>query len=61
MKTLEELRDFINSNDDWNWRVTDIISENNWIDETGSDYGICNDGKRRLQFDSNMEADIVDM
>ena len=61
MKTLEELCEFINSNEDWNLRVNDIISENNWIDETDSDYGICNDGKRRLQFSSNMEAEIVEL
>ena len=61
MKTLEELRDFINSNEDWNLNANKAIEENGWIDECGTEYGICNDGKRRLQFSSNMEAEIVDM
>lgn len=59
MKTLEELRDFINDHEDWSLTVNDIIESNGWIDDCGDTYGICHDEKRKLEFNSNMEAEIV--
>lgn len=64
MHTLEELRDFINSNEDWELTTNKIIKLNGWTDETGDNYGICNDGNRRLYLTvSNgvLVADIKDM
>lgn len=61
MKKLEEFRDYINSNEDWMMKANEIISANGWNDETGEKYGICNDSKNRLQFDSDMNAEIVPM
>lgn len=64
MHTLEELRDFINSNEDWELTANKIIEQNGWVDETGNDYGICNDGNRRLYLTvSNgvLVADIKDI
>ena len=58
--TLEALRDYINSNEDWQLEVNNVIEVNNWIDNTGTEYGICNDGLRSLIFNSDMEAEIVD-
>ena len=59
MKTLEELRDFINNHEDWSLTVNDIIESNGWIDDCGDTYGICHESNRKLQFNSNMEAEIV--
>lgn len=59
--TLEELRDYINSNADWDIHVNTIIEQNGWVDETGEDYGICHDGEQRLMFhesDGDLEAYI---
>ena len=64
MHTLEELRDFINSNEDWELTTNKIIELNGWTDETGDNSGICNDGNRRLYLTvSNgvLVADIKDM
>lgn len=64
MHTLEELRDFINSNEDWELTTNKIIELNGWTDETGDNYGICNDGNRRLYLTvSNgvLVADIKDI
>lgn len=64
MHTLEELRDFINSNEDWELTTNKIIELNGWTDEIGDNYGICNDGNRRLYLTvSNgvLVADIKDM
>lgn len=61
IKTLEELKEYINSHEDWMVEVNDVIENNGWIDETGISVGICNDGKKRLIFDSEMKAVIIDM
>lgn len=65
MKTLEELRDFINREInfvslDILFKVVDlVIAENGWTDERpSSQYGICNDGVRILFFDLEMVAVI---
>lgn len=59
IKTLEELKDFINSNEDWEIEANDIIEQNGWKDNTGLEYGICEDANgRTLEFDYNMEAYI---
>lgn len=64
MKTLEELRDYINSHEEWDLIANKIIELNGWTDETGDEYGICNDGSRRLYLtfsDGELVADIKDM
>lgn len=65
MKTLEELRDYINSHEEWDLIVNNIIELNGWVDETSEEYGICNDGQRRLSFyvdkDNKLIADITDI
>lgn len=48
MNTLEKLRDFINSHEDWELEANKAIEENGWNDETGEDYGICSDQTHRL-------------
>ena len=35
MNTLEELRDYINSHEDWELTVNNVIEYNGWEDETG--------------------------
>ena len=59
MNTLEKLRDFINSHEDWELEANKAIEENGWNDEIGEDYGICSDQTHRLAFDGNMVAHIV--
>lgn len=60
IKTLENLRDYINSKQDYPLDVSEIIERNGWVDEQSELYYICNDGNNRLQFDSNMKAVIVE-
>lgn len=61
IKTLRQLEEYINQHEDWMLEVNDVIEANGWIDETGISLGICNDGKRRLMFNVDMKAIIVDM
>ena len=57
INTLEELRHFVNSNEEWLLAAKRVIELNQWTDETELEYGICNDGERRLYFsvDSNQK------
>lgn len=64
MSTLEDVRDYINTHDDWEMVVNRVIEQNGWHDDTGDAYGICNDGIRKLCFIMNngeLVADIINM
>lgn len=61
IKNLNQLAKYINQHEDWMLEVNDVIESNGWIDETGEEYGICNDGKFRLSFDSTMKAVVTRM
>lgn len=61
IKNLNQLARYINSCEDWDIRVNDIIEANGWIDETGEKYGICNDGTLRVLYNSEMKAVVVRM
>lgn len=61
IKTLGQLQEFINQNEDWMLETNDVIEANGWVDETGTPFGICNDGKQRLLFNDDMKAVVVEM
>lgn len=61
IKNLNQLAKYINQHEDWMLEVNDVIESNGWIDETGEEYGICNDGELRLSFDSTMKAVVTRM
>lgn len=64
INTLEGLRDYINSTQDWELVANRIIEENGWENEINNEYGICNDGTRRLYFNkkkNNLIANIKDL
>lgn len=61
IKNLNQLAQFINANDEWKIEVNEVIEKNGWVDETGEDFGICNDGKLRLRFNSEMKAVVERM
>lgn len=64
VNTLEGLRNYINAHDEWEIGANRIIELNGWHDDTGDEYGICNDGIRKLCFiieKGELVADIMDM
>lgn len=64
MSTLEEVRDYINTHQEWELVVNRLIELNGWHDDTGDEYGICNDGIRKLCFiieNGELVADIMDI
>ena len=60
VKTLEELARFINEQDEWPLVVSDIIKTNGWHDETGSEYGVCSCGARRVVLNEDGEAEVIE-
>lgn len=61
MTTLEELVELINSSEEWPMKANEIIERNGWVDETGENYGVCSDGKRRVVMNEQGQAMIVDI
>lgn len=58
---VNQLARYINSCEDWELQMNEVIERNGWVDETGEDYGICNDGIFRVSFNSDMKAVVVKM
>ena len=58
IKTLDALKNYIDSCDEFPADVCDIITENGWNDLTGSEWDICEDGSRLLYFKEDGTTDI---
>ena len=56
VKTLQDFADLINSTDEWLPCFSEIIKENGWNDECFDQWGICSDGKERLELKESGEA-----
>lgn len=61
ISTLEAFAALINANEEWNTIYDDIIAANGWKDETGKEFGICSNGRERLEFDENAVAVVNDI
>ena len=59
--TLEKFCELINDSQEWLLIFNSIIEDKDWIDETGSQYGICSDGEKRIEFDERGKARIVNV
>ena len=59
VKTLSELVEFINSNEDYNLEVTDIIERNGWNDEQGETYGVCSYNNDKVVINEQGEAEVI--
>lgn len=60
IKTLEEFAELINSSEEWKLEFNDIIKANGWEDLTNDDWDICREGKRRLTFNEETIAVIIE-
>lgn len=60
IKYLEDFAEYINASEDWPNDATDIIEANGWFDETGEEWGICNDWKTgKVVFGEDGKAVVV--
>lgn len=59
---LQELADYINAHNDWEYSVNDIIEKNGWTDQTDEDYGVCEscDGFTRVVLNENGDAEVIE-
>lgn len=53
---LQDLADFINSHDDWQLAVENLIEFNGWTSDCGTQYGICHSVDEILEFNEKGEA-----
>lgn len=56
--TMQQLAVLVDSFNEWKISFNEVIKANGWIDETGEEYGICSNGKQRLQFNANGVTEI---
>lgn len=61
ISTLEQFKDLINGTDEWRLSFNEAIRENGWQDLTGTPYGICSDGRRKIVLDEYGKAEIVEI
>lgn len=59
IKTLQQLADYINENEDWRLATNDIIEQNGWQDETGETYGVCSHGNEKVVMNENGQAEVT--
>ena len=59
IKTLQQLADYINENEDWQLATSDIIEQNGWHDETGETYGVCSHGNEKVVFNERAQAEVI--
>lgn len=60
IKTLQELADYINSQEVYHTdTITDIIEANGWIDDQHSEFDVCNDGKEKIIINEIGNAEVV--
>ena len=57
--TLEDFAELINNADEWSDEFYDIIKENGWHDDTHTAWGICSDGKYKLEFNEYGKAVVI--
>lgn len=60
VNTLEEFAELINSEDEWKQEFNEIIEQNGWADETGTEWGICSDENERIIFNEKGWAEVID-
>ena len=57
--TMQELADYINAKDEWPLEVEDIIEANGWINDCGTDWGICHNDKEKVVVNDDGKAEVV--
>lgn len=61
ISTMEELAEYINESEDWPADVEDIIEENGWVSDCGSEFGVCHDASQKVVINDEGKAVCVTM
>ena len=59
VKTLSQLVEFINGNDNYSLDVTSIIERNGWTDEQAQTFGVCSNEQDKVIINERGEAEII--
>lgn len=61
IKTLEDIANYINNHEHWEFDVYKAIERNGWTDESREEFGVCSDETHRVSFNENGEAILFEL
>lgn len=58
VRTLDELVEFINEQDEWSNEVAEIIEANSWEELSDSEFDVCQDDNRKVAINEDGIAEV---
>lgn len=59
IQAMQDLAGYINAADEWPADVEDIIEQNGWVSDCGTEWGVCHNGDEKVIVNENGEAIVV--
>lgn len=57
--TMQNLADYINEAEDWPLDVEDIIEENGWVSDCGTEFGVCHNETDKVVMNDSGVAVVI--
>lgn len=58
VRTLDELVEFINEQDEWSNEVAEIIEANSWEELSDNEFDVCQDDNRKVAINEDGIAEV---
>lgn len=58
VRTLDELAEFINEQDEWSNEVAEIIEANSWEELSDNEFDVCQDDNRKVAINEDGIAEV---
>ena len=58
VRTLDELVEFINEQDEWSNEVAEIIEANSWEELSDNEFDVCQDDNRKVSINEDGIAEV---
>lgn len=58
VRTLDELVEFINEQDEWSNEVAEIIEANSWNELSDNEFDVCQDDNRKVAINEDGIAEV---
>ncbi len=58
VRTLDELVEFINEQDEWSNEVAEIIEANSWKELSDNEFDVCQDDNRKVAINEDGIAEV---
>ena len=59
VRTLDELVEFINEQDEWSNEVAEIIEANSWEELSDNEFDVCQDDNRKVAINEDGIAEVL--